>query len=92
MLKEGGGWVMLTMVSSSNELLWEDTTLQVTHWLEGSSLPSVGAGRRCAQSFSNVDAEPQSQNMEEEERWNEYLKKLCREDPPFLHGPTLTHA
>ena len=30
--------------------------------------------------------------MEEEERWNEYLKKLCREDPPFLHGPTLTPA
>ena len=52
---------MLTMVSSSNKLLWQDTTSQVTRWPRDSSPPLVGAGRRRAQSFSNVDAERETE-------------------------------
>lgn len=61
------------------------TTSQATRISRGFSSPSVGAGRRCAQSFSNIDAvysrimlhngvlpsEPQGQHMRKEERWDE---------------------
>lgn len=36
--------------------------------------------------------QPQSQNVREEEGWNEHLKKFCGENAPFLHGPTFPHA
>lgn len=68
------------------------TTSQATRIPRGFSSPSVGAGRRCAQSFSDIDAQPQSQHVREEERWDEDLQELCRENAPFLHGSTLPHA
>ena len=52
---------MVTVVSSSNKLLWQDTTSHVTRWPRDSSPPLVGAGRRRAQSFSNVDAERETE-------------------------------
>ena len=68
-LRVTGTWICKKRVEVGSCLQWsqvqinycDNTTSQVTRWPGDSSLPLVGAGRRRAQSFSNVDAERETE-------------------------------